>query len=72
MRQSDEMKQNSAEQILALLKEEGVLRPRDLDAHNIPRRNLSRLYERGLLRRCPSGSVFSTYPVSNKSLLSES
>jgi len=49
------MKQDTAEQVLSLLKKEGVLRPRDLDVYKIPRRYLSRLYQRGLLIRSARG-----------------
>ena len=43
------------QQILEIVAEEGVLRPRDLDAHGIPRIYLSRLCERGLLDRVGRG-----------------
>ena len=36
--------------ILATVEQEGVLRPRDLDAHGIPRIYLTRLCERGRLQ----------------------
>lgn len=55
MGQVDNIKQGTAEQILALLKQRGVLRPRDLDAYQIPRRYLSRLHQRGLLERSARG-----------------
>jgi len=45
----------AAELILAILKQEGVLRPRDLDAYQIPRRYLSRLYQQGVLERSSRG-----------------
>lgn len=45
----------TTERILSLLKERGVIRPRDLDEYNIPRRYLSRLYERGILLRSSRG-----------------
>ena len=47
--------QTATERILSLLKERGVIRPRDLDEYNIPRRYLSRLYERGILLRSSRG-----------------
>jgi len=47
--------QTATERILSLLKERGMIRPRDLDAYNIPRRYLSRLYERGILLRSSRG-----------------
>ena len=43
------------QQILEIVAEAGVLRPRDLDAHGIPRIYLSRLCERGLLDRVGRG-----------------
>jgi len=49
------MKQGVADQIFAILKKEGVIRPRDLDAYGIPRRYLSRLYQQGLLIRSARG-----------------
>ncbi len=48
-------KQDTAQRIFDLLKKEGVLRPCDLDAHQIPRRYLSRLYQKGLLERTARG-----------------
>ena len=47
--------QTATERILSLLKERGVIRPRDLDQYGIPRRYLSRLYERGILLRSSRG-----------------
>jgi len=55
MGQQDYVMKDTAEQILAILRQEGVLRPRDLDAYQIPRRYLSRLYQRGLLERSSRG-----------------
>jgi len=49
------MIKDTAEQILAILRQDGVLRPRDLDAYQIPRRYLSRLHQRGLLERSSRG-----------------
>ncbi len=46
---------NTTEQIIAILKQKSVLRPRDLDAYKIPRRYLSRLHQRGLLVRSARG-----------------
>ncbi len=43
------------EQIIEVVKEKGVLRPRDLDSYGIPREYLSRLCERGLLQRVGRG-----------------
>jgi len=39
------------ERVLALVKKAGVLRPRDLDVHSIPREYLIRLHKEGLLER---------------------
>ncbi|OIP98984.1 MAG: transcriptional regulator [Zetaproteobacteria bacterium CG2_30_46_52] len=47
--------QAATDRILSLLKVRGVIRPRDLDAYGIPRRYLSRLYERGILLRSSRG-----------------
>jgi len=55
MGHKDNIGQGVSEQILAILKQEGVLRPRDLDAYHIPRRYLSRLYQQGLLDRSSRG-----------------
>ena len=41
--------------IFKILQESGILRPRDMDAYGIPRRYLSLLYKRGLLRRTARG-----------------
>ncbi|TLS78287.1 hypothetical protein FE236_00565 [Mariprofundus erugo] len=49
------MNRSVAERIFDLLNQEGVIRPRDLDAHDIPRRYLSRLYQQGLLIRSARG-----------------
>ncbi|MBU0494525.1 MAG: type IV toxin-antitoxin system AbiEi family antitoxin domain-containing protein, partial [Chloroflexi bacterium] len=43
--------QTPAQQILDLVAQAGVLRPRDLDAHGIPREQLRRLHARGLVQR---------------------
>lgn len=64
MGQRNNLKQDTAARILGILKQEGVLRPRDLDAYKIPRRYLSRLYQRGLLVR----SVRGIYTAANAEL----
>ncbi|MDQ6991645.1 MAG: type IV toxin-antitoxin system AbiEi family antitoxin domain-containing protein [Mariprofundaceae bacterium] len=51
----DNANKNTTEQIIAILKQKSVLRPRDLDAYKIPRRYLSRLHHRGLLVRSARG-----------------
>jgi len=43
------------QQILEIVEQAGVLRPRDLDTHDIPRIYLSRLCERGYLQRVGRG-----------------
>ena len=53
-------KKGVTEQVMSLLNQEGILRPRDLDAHQIPRRYLSRLFQRGLLVRSSRGIYTST------------
>jgi len=55
MGHDDQIKKGSADLILSILKREGVLRPRDLDAWHISRRYLSRLHKRGLLERSSRG-----------------
>lgn len=53
MKEHDE--QTQAEQILDIVARTGVLRPRDLNAHGIPREQLRRLHQRGLLQRVGRG-----------------
>jgi predicted transcriptional regulator of viral defense system len=43
------------QQVLALARRHGVLRPRDLSAHGVPREYLARLLQRGLLERPARG-----------------
>ncbi len=47
----------TAEHVLRLVRRFGVLRPRDLNRHEIPREYLIRLYEEGLLDR-PSRGLY--------------
>jgi len=47
--------QSKSERVLELIRKSGILRPRDLDAHGIPREYLSRLCRRGLLERVGRG-----------------
>lgn len=47
--------QSRTEQVLALARREGILRPRDLQAAGIPRSYLQRLLDRGLLLRSGRG-----------------
>jgi predicted transcriptional regulator of viral defense system len=58
--------------ILEMVEQAGVLRPRDLDAHGIPRIYLSRLCERGILQRVGRGLyVLSNADVSEHHTLAE-
>lgn len=43
------------ERVLEIVRQAGVLRPRDLDTHGIPRTYLSKMYARGLLQRIGRG-----------------
>src|SRR4051794_8886299 len=40
-----------SEELLSLVRCQGIVRPRDLDAHGIPRMALTRLHRAGLLKR---------------------
>jgi predicted transcriptional regulator of viral defense system len=51
------MPKTKTAQILALIRRTGVLRPRDLVAHQIPREHLVRLHRKGLLER-PARGVY--------------
>lgn len=64
------MTSSTAEKILHLAKEKSILRPRDLDSHGIPRRWMSRLYERGELIRIGRGlyTLTDAVPTENRSL----
>jgi predicted transcriptional regulator of viral defense system len=46
---------SQTERVLALVRQKGVLRPRDLEAEGIPREYLSRLHRRGALERLGRG-----------------
>lgn len=48
-------KNTIAQQVLDIVRKEGVLRPKDLDPFDIPREYLRRLYDQGLLRRTGRG-----------------
>jgi len=61
MGQINSGKQDANQRIFDLLKKEGVLRPCDLDSHQIPRRYLSRLYQKGLLQRTSRGIYIATH-----------
>lgn len=49
------MRPSRNEQILKLVQEAGILRPRDLEAYGIPRGYLQRLHQRGLVDRSGRG-----------------
>jgi predicted transcriptional regulator of viral defense system len=49
------MARSQAERVLALAGKQGLIRPRDLEAHRIPRTTLRRLVERGQLERVGLG-----------------
>lgn len=49
------MATSKTERVLELVKRAGVLRPRDLDPHHIPRQYLYLLHRRGLVRRVGRG-----------------
>lgn len=49
------MRPSRNEQILKLVQEAGILRPRDLEAYGIPRGYLQRLHDRGLVDRSGRG-----------------
>jgi len=49
------MEKTRTERVLQLVREAGVLRPRDLDPHAIPRQYLRILHDRGLVRRVGRG-----------------
>lgn len=49
------MRSKQAAQILDLAAKAGVLRPRDLDAHNLPREVLRRMEKRGMIQRVGRG-----------------
>lgn len=46
---------SKTDQVLELARTRGIIRPRDLDEHGLPRRYLSRLHERGALERVGRG-----------------
>ena len=49
------MVSSTAARVLDLVQQAGILRPRDLDAHDIPREYLARLHRRGLVKRIGRG-----------------
>jgi predicted transcriptional regulator of viral defense system len=49
------IKLSKNEQVLELAKKSGILRPKDLETHGIPREYLIRLYRKGLLNRVGRG-----------------
>ena len=65
------MPDSRKEQVLALARRKGVLRPRDLDAPGIPREHLRRLHAEGLLLRPGRGLYVpaDARPTENQSLV---
>ena len=49
------METTAAERVLGITEQQGILRPRDLDAYGIPREYLRRLARRGLITRIGRG-----------------
>jgi len=49
------MQKSSKEKILHLLRDRGILRPRDLDGYDIPRMSLQRLYRDGIVEKVARG-----------------
>lgn len=49
------MQKNSKEKVFHLLRERGILRPRELDGFGIPRMTLQRLYRDGLVEKTSRG-----------------
>jgi predicted transcriptional regulator of viral defense system len=47
--------QSQTERVIEIVKQVGVLRPRDLNAYGIPREHLRRMSDRGLVRRVGRG-----------------
>jgi predicted transcriptional regulator of viral defense system len=55
MYQNGVMGKNQSEKILKLIKQKGMLRPRDLDDCSIPRTSLQRLYQGGVITKISRG-----------------
>jgi predicted transcriptional regulator of viral defense system len=53
------MKSATAKKVLEIASKQGVLRPRDLDSHGIPRKYLNLLHHAGLLNRIGRGMYMS-------------
>ncbi len=49
------MSDSHTDQVLDIVRQRGILRPRDLDRYNLPRQYLHRLYQRGELVRLARG-----------------
>jgi predicted transcriptional regulator of viral defense system len=56
--------QKQFNRVIKLVKKHGILRPRDLDAHGIPREYLRQLYDQGVLERTGRG----LYELANSEL----
>lgn len=64
------MKPATANKVLEIARGAGVLRPRDLDAHGIPRKYLNLLFHQGLLHRVGRGLyvLVNAEPTENRTL----
>ena len=66
------MSRERIKEVLEIVKQAGVLRPRDLDPHDIPREYLRRLSEQGLLVRSARGLyILPDAPISEHHSLAE-
>jgi predicted transcriptional regulator of viral defense system len=65
------MPRSQQEYLLELVSQAGVFRPRDLDAHGLPRESLQRLYEQGLIQRTGRGlyTVTNSQPTEKQTLV---
>lgn len=64
------MRRTAVEKTLKVVTKHGVTRPRDLDAHGIPRKYLSRLHHQGLLARVGRGlyALPDAQPTENRTI----
>ncbi|MCK4545996.1 MAG: type IV toxin-antitoxin system AbiEi family antitoxin domain-containing protein [Candidatus Eisenbacteria sp.] len=64
------MRRTAIDRTLRVVRTHGVTRPRDLDAHGIPRKYLNRLYHQGLLARVGRGlyALPDAQPTENRTI----
>jgi predicted transcriptional regulator of viral defense system len=64
------MRSATAEKVLQIAREAGILRPRDLDVYGIPRKYVNLLFHRGLLNRVARGLYVLTdaEPTENRTI----